>query len=95
MSQDDPSQRTGAVAWLIFPRELVHGDDLSSWPWRATNLRQLLASLGLVSDPEALIDVDLVMASTHAHPFGSRLLLTETDWELVRHCPCLQTTRRA
>jgi len=30
----------------------------------------------------------LVVAATHVHPFGERWLLTNTDWELVRQCPC-------
>lgn len=31
---------------------------------------------------------DLVIASTHTHGLGSRLFLRNTDWELIRHCPC-------
>jgi universal stress protein E len=31
---------------------------------------------------------DLVIAGTHERSFGARLLLTNTDWELVRQCPC-------
>jgi universal stress protein E len=30
---------------------------------------------------------DLVIAATRAHRFGARLLLRNTDWELIRHCP--------
>jgi universal stress protein E len=30
---------------------------------------------------------DLVIAATHGHRFGARLLLRNTDWELIRHCP--------
>jgi universal stress protein E len=30
----------------------------------------------------------LVVAATHARRFGERWLLTNTDWELVRQCPC-------
>ena len=30
---------------------------------------------------------DLVIAATHGHRFGSRLVLRNTDWELIRHCP--------
>ncbi len=30
---------------------------------------------------------DLVIAATRRHRFGARLLLTNTDWELIRHCP--------
>jgi universal stress protein E len=30
---------------------------------------------------------DLVIAATHPHRFGGRLLLRNTDWELIRHCP--------
>lgn len=33
--------------------------------------------------------VDLVVAATQSHRAGARLLLTNTDWELVRQCPCL------
>ena len=31
---------------------------------------------------------DLVIASTHAHGRTGRLLLRNTDWELMRECPC-------
>jgi universal stress protein E len=31
---------------------------------------------------------DLVVASVQPKEIGSRLLLANTDWELVRHCPC-------
>ena len=34
------------------------------------------------------VRADLVIATTHAHPAGSRLWLRHTDWELIRHCPC-------
>ncbi|MBS0366538.1 MAG: universal stress protein [Proteobacteria bacterium] len=30
---------------------------------------------------------DLVVAAVRAHPPGARLLLHNTDWELIRHCP--------
>jgi universal stress protein E len=30
---------------------------------------------------------DLVIAATHGHRFGARLVLRHTDWELIRHCP--------
>ncbi len=30
---------------------------------------------------------DLVIAATHSHGRGARLLLRNTDWELIRHCP--------
>jgi len=30
---------------------------------------------------------DLVIAATHLHRLGGRLLLRNTDWELIRHCP--------
>jgi universal stress protein E len=30
---------------------------------------------------------DLVVAATHGHRLGGRLLLRNTDWELIRHCP--------
>ncbi len=30
---------------------------------------------------------DLVVAATRRHRLGARLLLTNTDWELIRHCP--------
>lgn len=30
---------------------------------------------------------DLVIAATRSHRFGTRLLLRNTDWELIRHCP--------
>jgi universal stress protein E len=32
--------------------------------------------------------MDLVIATTHAHAPGSRLFLRNTDWELIRYCPC-------
>ena len=41
---------------------------------------------------------DLVIAVTHGHRFGARLLLRNTDWELIRHCPVpllLMKSRRA
>lgn len=31
---------------------------------------------------------DLVVAATQARSLGARLLLTNTDWELIRQCPC-------
>ena len=33
------------------------------------------------------IHADLVIAATHGHRFGARLVLRNTDWELIRHCP--------
>jgi universal stress protein E len=30
---------------------------------------------------------DLVVAAARGHRFGGRLLLRNTDWELIRHCP--------
>lgn len=33
------------------------------------------------------IRADLVVAATREHGFGARLLLRNTDWELIRHCP--------
>jgi len=33
------------------------------------------------------IRADLVVAATREHRFGARLLLRNTDWELIRHCP--------
>lgn len=33
------------------------------------------------------IRADLVIAATRRHHFGARLLLTNTDWELIRLCP--------
>ena len=30
---------------------------------------------------------DLVVAAARGHRFGARLLLRNTDWELIRHCP--------
>jgi universal stress protein E len=30
---------------------------------------------------------DLVIAATHGHRFGTRLVLRNTDWELIRYCP--------
>jgi len=30
---------------------------------------------------------DLVIAAARGHRFGARLLLRNTDWELIRHCP--------
>lgn len=34
------------------------------------------------------IRADLVIAATQPQRLGARLLLTNTDWELIRHCPC-------
>jgi len=34
------------------------------------------------------IRADLVIASTRPHGFAARLLLRNTDWELIRRCPC-------
>ncbi|HNS28763.1 MAG TPA: universal stress protein, partial [Steroidobacteraceae bacterium] len=34
------------------------------------------------------IRADLVIAATESRTFGKRLLLRNTDWELIRHCPC-------
>lgn len=31
---------------------------------------------------------DLVVAATRTRAYGARLLLTNTDWELIRQCPC-------
>jgi universal stress protein E len=31
---------------------------------------------------------DLVVAASRTHHLGQRLLLLNTDWELIRHCPC-------
>lgn len=33
------------------------------------------------------IKADLVVAATRHHRFGARLILTNTDWELIRQCP--------
>jgi len=33
-------------------------------------------------------DADLVIASIQPKAVGGRLLLANTDWELIRHCPC-------
>jgi universal stress protein E len=30
---------------------------------------------------------DLIVAATHGHRLGARLVLRNTDWELIRHCP--------
>jgi len=30
---------------------------------------------------------DLVVLAAHAHRLGARLILRNTDWELIRHCP--------
>jgi universal stress protein E len=41
---------------------------------------------------------DLVVVAAHGHRFGARLLLRNTDWELIRHCPVpllLVKSRRA
>jgi universal stress protein E len=34
------------------------------------------------------IRADLVIAGTRLHTFADRLLLRNTDWELIRQCPC-------
>lgn len=34
------------------------------------------------------IGADLVIAGTRPHGFTQRLLLRNTDWELIRRCPC-------
>lgn len=33
------------------------------------------------------VQADLVVAESHAHRFGSRWFLANTDWELIRICP--------
>ncbi|MBS0579281.1 MAG: universal stress protein [Proteobacteria bacterium] len=33
------------------------------------------------------IKADLVIAATRRHRLGARMVLTNTDWELIRHCP--------
>lgn len=33
-------------------------------------------------------DADLVVAAAQPKALGGRLLLSNTDWELIRHCPC-------
>jgi universal stress protein E len=33
-------------------------------------------------------DADLVVAAAQPREVGGRLLLANTDWELIRHCPC-------
>jgi universal stress protein E len=41
---------------------------------------------------------DLVIATVQPKGIGSRLLLANTDWELIRHCPCpvlIAKTRRS
>jgi universal stress protein E len=43
-------------------------------------------------------EADLVIASVQPKEVGSRLLLANTDWELIRHCPCpvlIAKTRRS
>jgi universal stress protein E len=34
------------------------------------------------------VKADLVVAASRTHHLGQRLLLLNTDWELVRNCPC-------
>jgi len=34
------------------------------------------------------VKADLLIAATQAHGAASRLFLRNTDWELIRHCPC-------
>ena len=34
------------------------------------------------------LKADLVVAATQAHGYADRLFLRNTDWELIRHCPC-------
>jgi len=43
-------------------------------------------------------DIDLVIVESHRHGAAARLVLTNTDWQLIRLCPCpvllVKTTRR-
>ena len=43
-------------------------------------------------------DVDLVIVGSHRHGAAARLILSNTDWQLIRLCPCpvllVKTTRR-
>jgi len=43
-------------------------------------------------------EVDLVVIESHRHGAAARLVLTNTDWQLIRLCPCpvllVKTTRR-
>lgn len=63
---------------------------------RAAPLRGLRVTCTIVWDypaHEAIVrralttGADLVIAASHSHRLGGRLLLRNTDWELVRHCP--------
>ncbi|MCX7055810.1 MAG: universal stress protein [Proteobacteria bacterium] len=42
--------------------------------------------------------VDLVLIGSHRHGIAARLILTNTDWQVIRLCPCpvllVKTTRR-
>jgi universal stress protein E len=43
-------------------------------------------------------DIDLVIVESHRHGAAARLVLTNTDWQLIRLCPCpvllVKTSRR-
>jgi universal stress protein E len=64
---------------------------------RSTLLQGVRATSSVVWDyppHEAIIrravatKADLVLAAAQPRGFGNRLLLTNTDWELIRQCPC-------
>jgi universal stress protein E len=57
----------------------LHVRAVTSWDYPAHEaiIRRVLAT-----------HAGLVVAATHAHRFGERFFLTNTDWELVRQCPC-------
>jgi universal stress protein E len=54
----------------------VHCTAVWDYPPHAAVIRRVLAARS-----------DLVIAAARGHRFGARLLLRNTDWELIRHCP--------
>jgi universal stress protein E len=94
---------TGAQVELFHAMRPGDAVDLGSARSRMTRLatRKALAGLdvrsciALDSPPHEAIErraqvirADLVIAATTAHRPGARLLLRNTDWELIRHAPC-------
>jgi universal stress protein E len=63
-------------------------------PLRRRGLRVRTSVLWDTPPHEALVrhvresKADLLMADSHRHARVARLFLTNTDWELIRNCPC-------
>lgn len=65
---------------------LARDDSLRGLPVRCTSSWDYPAHAAIIR--RALtIGADLVIAATRHHLPGTRLVLRNTDWELIRHCP--------